>query len=94
MIIITITIEKSAIDRFCESWPCHGFPANLDLIVFALDDNGDLVDLELCDENDVVISDRSYDGSGAMPAILDDAKHNAITVTRAPGMIDCGKVYK
>ena len=88
-----ITIEKSAIDRFCKSWPCHGFPASIDLIVFALADNGDLVDLELCDENNVVIEDNEYDG-GAMLAILNDAEHNAITVARAPDMIDCGKVYK
>jgi hypothetical protein len=75
-----ITIHKSAIDRFCETWPCHGFPPNLDLIVFAVDTNGDLIDLELCDEHDTVIDDRSYDGSGAMLAILDDALANA-TVT-------------
>ena len=89
-----ITIERSAIDRFCESWPGHGFPANLDLIVFVVADNGDLVDLELCDENDAEINDRSYDGSDAMPALLDDAKHNSIDEARAPGMIYQGKVYK
>ena len=72
-----ITIEKSAIDRFCKSWPCHGFPANLDLIVFATN-NGNLIDLELCDAQNNVIESNDYEGSGAMPALLADAEENAI----------------
>tara|TARA_R100000781_G_C4075872_1_gene126060 strand:- start:746 stop:1024 length:279 start_codon:yes stop_codon:yes gene_type:complete len=72
-----ITIEKSAIDRFCKSWPCHGFPSNLDLIVFATND-GDLIDLELCDAQENVITSTDYEGSGAMPALLAAAEENAI----------------
>ena len=81
-----ITIKKSAIDRFCKSWPCHGLPENLDLIVFATND-GDLIDLELCDAQDNVITSTDYDGSGAMPALLADAEKNAIRKPLPEGCI-------
>jgi hypothetical protein len=71
--IKVVEIKKSAIDRFCDSWPCHGFPDNLDFIIAAFD-GGDLVDYELEDENKEIIEDRSFDGSGAMSALLDDAQ--------------------
>jgi len=80
-----ITIEKSAIDRFCKSWPCHGFPDDLDLIVFATSNNGDLVDLELCDDRDNVITWSMT--SGAMLALLDDAEENAISQPMPPGCL-------
>ena len=83
-----ITIEKSAIDKFCQSWPCHGFPENLDLIVAAFDNDGDLIDLELCDKHDTTIDDNtSYEGSGAMPALLENAQRDAKLIMPPPGTI-------
>ena len=81
-----ITIEKSAIDRFCKSWPCHGLPENLDLIVFATND-GNLIDLELCDAQENVITSTDYDGSGAMAALLAAAEENAMQQPLPEGCI-------
>jgi len=47
-----ITIEDSAIQRFCAGWPCHNFPEGLNLIVAFFDKNGDLVDYEMSNKSD------------------------------------------
>jgi hypothetical protein len=60
--IEVITIERSAIDRLISAWPCHGISNRVDLIVAAFGDNGDLIDLEVCDEADVMLEPDAYDG--------------------------------
>ena len=88
-----ITIEREAIDTFKVSWPCHGLPENLDLIVAAFAPNGDLVDYDLCDKNDNVIETDSYEGSGALPALLDDAQQHATKNPVIPGTISTGYTF-
>lgn len=78
-----ITIHKSAIDRFCATWPCHGIPAVADHIVAAFDD-GDFIDFDTYDADGFVIEmgviEENTWGSGALPALFDDALQSA-TVT-------------
>ncbi len=88
-----ITIEREAIDTFKDSWQCHGLPENLDLIVAAFAPNGDLVDYDLCDKNDNVIETDSYEGSGALPALLDDAQQHATKNPVIPGTISTGYTF-
>ena len=57
-----ITIKSEAIEQFKASWPCHGLPDNVDLIVAAFAPNGDLVDYELSDAQDNLIAEISADG--------------------------------
>lgn len=82
-----ITIHKTAIDRFKLSWPCNGIPESADLLVAAFSENGDLVDYEFCDGHDKTIEDNTWDGTGALSALLDDAWTNAIE-TNLSGIIN------
>lgn len=77
-----ITIETSAIDRFKKTWPCHGIDEVVEVIVFASDCDGNLVDITYCgtdptgkeiefDSYSVTVTD--IDG-GAILALLDDAQ--------------------
>ena len=75
-----ITIHKSAIERLCSQWPCHGIPDKADLIVAAFDQEGDLVDYDISDTDDNVIQENTWDGSGALSALLEDAQANATEV--------------
>ena len=88
-----ITIERAAIDRLKSSWPCNGISDRVDLIVAAFADNGDLIDLEVCDDADVVLEPDAYDGT-AMVALLEDAQRDAIAAPFVPGTIPGGRVYK
>lgn len=54
--IKVVEIKKSAIDRFCDRWPCDIFPEDLDHIVASFD-NGELVDYEL--EFEILLPSRS-----------------------------------
>lgn len=67
------TLNREAIDAFKRSWPCHGLPDNLDLLVACFAPNGDLVDYEASDEDDRRLDLSEYDG-GALVALIDDAK--------------------
>ena len=93
MTIKVIEIQRTAIDRLIKFWPCHGIPADLDLIMAAFD-NGDLIDLELIDADDVEIEACQYEETGALAALLQDAERYASERPTAPGMIDGGYVYK
>ena len=81
-----ITIHKSAIERLCSQWPCHGIPDKADLIVAAFDQEGDLVDYDISDTDDNVIQENTWDGSGALSALLEDAQANA-TETNIPNTV-------
>jgi len=90
-----ITIERAAIDRLKSSWPCNGISDRVNLIVAAFADNGDLIDLEVCDDADVMLDldAELYDGP-AMLALLEDAQRDAIAAPFVPGTIPGGRVYK
>ena len=88
-----ITIKSEAIEQFKASWPCHGIPDNVDLIVAAFAPNGDLVDYELSDAQDNVLPDAGenldIDGS-ALCALFDDAKKHAVENPIIPGTTSSG----
>ena len=88
-----VEIQRTAIDRLIKNWPCHGIPADLDLVIAAFE-NGDLIDLELFDAEDVEIEGCHYEETGALTALLQDAERCAIPKPTAPGMIDGGYFYK
>ena len=88
-----ITIERKAIDDFKASWPCHGLPEHLDFIAAAFASNGDLVDYDLSDKNDAIIETDSYEGSGALPALFEDAQKHATENPVIPGTIRSGWTF-
>ena len=81
-----ITIHRTAIDRFKLSWPGNGFPDNADLLIAAFAEDGDLFDYEFCDGDDEPIQGNTWEGTGALPALLDDALAGA-KITDIPGTI-------
>jgi hypothetical protein len=81
-----IDIHRTAIDRFKSSWPCNGFPDNADLLVAAFAEDGDLVDYDFYDVNDKPIEDDTWERTGALSALLDDALAGA-KITDIPGTI-------
>ena len=102
--IKVIEIQRTAIDRFKQSWPCHGIHNDVDLIMAAFAD-GDLIDFDLIDADDVELERARYsmtfagegfyhEATGAMAALLQDAERYAIKRPTAPGMIDGGYIYK
>ena len=93
MDIKIIEIQRSAIDRFKKSWPCHGIPDNVDLIMAGFE-NGNLFDFELVDANDEQIDLCQYEQSEALEALLQDAEKYASKRTTVPEMIDQGYLYK
>tara|TARA_E500000331_G_scaffold289020_1_gene284643 strand:- start:591 stop:872 length:282 start_codon:yes stop_codon:yes gene_type:complete len=93
MTIKVVEIQRTAIDLFKKYWPCHGLPADLDLIMAAFDD-GDLIDLELIDADDVQIEACEYEQTGALAALLRAAEQYASKRPTAPEMIDGGWIYK
>ena len=93
MTIKVVEIQRTAIDRLAKFGPCHGIPADLDLIMAAFDD-GELIDLELIDADDVEIEGCQYYVGEALAALLQDAERYATKRPTAPGMIDGGYIYK
>ena len=87
-----ITIEKTAIDRLKAEWPCHGISDKVDFVVAAFH-NGDLVDIDVCDETDVILNSDEYDGA-AFTALLHDAQRDAVEPKIIPGTIPGAWVYK
>ena len=98
-----ITIKSEAIEQFKASWPCHGLPDDVDLIVAAFAPihkivaafapNGDLVDYELSDAQGNVLPDAGenldIDGA-ALSALFDIAKEHAVENPIIPGTISSG----
>jgi len=70
-----IEIQPETIKSFCKEWPCSGLD-KVDHIVAAFEDNGQLVDYDCCDKLSNLIK-NTWEGSGALPALLNDAKQNA-----------------
>lgn len=68
-------LGPNEISAFCESWPCHGLPANLDALEVEYDSNGDLVDLEAFDEFSGNVLDHSTFDGPALAALVSDAVH-------------------
>jgi len=89
-----ITIKSEAIQQFKASWPCHGLPDNVDLIVAAFAPNGDLVDYDLSDAQDNELPGIGpcalVDMGAALSALLDIAKQHAVENPIIPGAISSG----
>ena len=85
-----IEIQPETIEAFRRQWPCSGLH-DVDHIVAAFADNGDLVDYDCCDElsNPIV---NTWEGSDALPALLNDAQRNARMISTPPGTI--GPIWK
>ena len=75
-----ITISWSAINRFKKTWPCHNIHEDADLIVVAIKANGDLVDYEICDDEDNIIVENE-DASAALLALFGAARVHAVNMT-------------
>ncbi len=83
-----ITIEPETVESFRQEWPCHNL-GNVDHIVAAFDDNGDLVDVDCCD-----IYSKPIDGidGPCLAALLDNAQRKAYEIPMPPGTI--GPIWK
>ena len=84
-----ITIEPETVESFRREWPCHNL-ADVDNIVAAFADNGDLVDVDCCDIHSEPM--EGIDGP-CLVALLDDAQRNARMIPTPPGMIGPGWKY-
>ena len=80
-----ITIEPETIESFRREWPCSGLH-DVEHIGAAFADNGQLVNYDCCDKESNPIA-NTWEGSGALPALLDDAQRNARMIPTPPGMI-------
>ena len=61
------------IDAFKRKWPGHGFPDNLNNILFEFADNGDLVNVDAKDDNGEMLDTSNFDGP-ALLALSQDAQ--------------------
>ena len=68
-------IQSETIDAFCRQWPCSGLH-NVNHITAAFADNGDLVDYDCFDESGEPML-NTWEGSGALPALLEDSKRES-----------------
>ena len=93
MTIKIIAIELPAIEEFEDSWPCNGFPDELDHIVIAMEDNGDLVDYDMFDEHNKEIGWNPYTDGIAISNLFDDAFKYAIRNHQPTNMIDTGYTF-
>jgi len=89
-----ITITKDSLESFKHSWPCNGIPSDVDGIVVYFDHNGDLVDYEGYDSNDVPIDLVNHDGIDglALSTLFDQAKNHHSTITH-PQLVDTIRTY-
>ena len=89
-----ITISPESLECFKQSWPCNGIPEEVDGIVVAFDDNGDLVDYEAFNSNDIPIDlaeNDNVDGL-ALATLFDNAKNHHSTITD-PQLVDTIRTY-
>ena len=92
--IKVVTIEPCAIKEFMKSWPCSGLH-NIHHLIAAFDErNGDVIDLDAWQDNEETrpVDKDDYDGSGAMPVLLDDAFKHSRNI--APPEMLSNYVYK
>lgn len=67
-----IEIRSDVIERFKDSWPAHGICGNVDFIVAAFDEHGDLIDYQCEDKHERrVLAGR--DSGDALAALFSDA---------------------
>ena len=83
-----IEIQPETVESFRREWPCHNL-GNVDHIVAAFADNGDLVDVDCCD-----IYSEPIDGidGPCLVALLDNAQRKAYEIRMPPGTI--GPIWK
>lgn len=70
------TFNRTALDAFKATWPCHGLPEKLHSIRFEFGSNGDLVDIEAKARNGRALDAHDFDGS-ALVALSQDAQQLA-----------------
>jgi hypothetical protein len=68
-----VKLNRTHIERFKASWPCHGLPDNLNSIAFEFAANGDLVDLIARARNGRTLASHAFDGP-ALLALSQDAQ--------------------
>ena len=68
----SFTLRYDQIDQFKGTWPCHGLPDDLHSISFEYASNGDLVDIEAYDSNQLLLDSGDFDGP-ALLALSQDA---------------------
>jgi len=85
-----VSIQPCAIKKFMRSWPCSGLH-NIHHIT-ACFHGSDLVDLDAFnDEAETQLTNGDdYEGTGAMPALLDDAVAHCVKIKVLPGMLEGG----
>ena len=93
-----ISIEKTAIQKFMQTWPCSGLH-HIHHITACFADDGDLVDFEAyADEKETIpVNHYGYDcsiGSGAMPVLLQEAFENCKELPRVLSSIQSSFVYE
>ena len=83
-----IEIQPETVESFRREWPCNNL-ANVDHIVAAFADNGDLVDVDCCD-----IYSEPIDGidGPCLVALLDNAQRKGYEIRMPPGTI--GPIWK
>lgn len=68
-----IEIHRDTIENFKSSWPCHGISDDVDFIVVAFDDNGDLVDYD-CEDAEGNVTEAGIDSGEALAVLMRDAQ--------------------
>jgi len=69
------------IDAFKRKWPCHGFPDNLNNVLFEFADNGDLVNVDAKDDNGKMLDTSDFDGP-ALLALSQDAQAKPVPLNQ------------
>ena len=90
-----VSIEKTAIQKFIQNWPCSGLH-NIHHITACFDDYGYCVDLDAyADEKETIpVNVFGYDGSGATSILLQEAFENCKEQPRVPNSIQSSFVYE
>jgi|ETN02SMinimDraft_2_1059926.scaffolds.fasta_scaffold318069_1 hypothetical protein len=72
-----VTVESSFISRFRETWPCLGVPYQVTHIEVAFDSDGDLIDYDMYENDQIVECWESEDGRGHL---LSDARDQSTEI--------------
>ena len=87
-----VSIEPCAIKHFMTKWPCSGLQ-NIHHIT-ACFDGPDLINMEVFNNESEteVTNNNDFYGTGAMPALLENAFKYSIKIQHSPDLIDQGYI--
>ena len=89
-----ITISRESLECFKQSWPCNGIPSEVDGIVVGFDDNGDLVDYEAFNSNDIPIDlTKCDDLDGYGLSVLFEQAKTHYNSHNNPELVDTIRIY-